>query len=394
MVFTDKINIVMHHSSQGMYKKNILSKSLNMEVFRSSIGVLLIFFLLVVGSRIVGYFEQAAEGNIDPGIILSVIALRFPDFITLLIPLSFFLGLLITIGRLNSEGEIHGYFSAGLSKFNLIKFLLPQAFIYFFITLVLSLYIAPYTKNLSKDLLVIDSFEEQIDAIQSDEIVSLDDGGFLYVQTADEGLIKGVKLFQVDEDNSFIVISDELLTTEKDKTIELNLKNGSFYGGLFSESSKIISNFNNFNFEIDKNMSQSNDLSLTKLFDYSSASDQATFQWNISIPITILILLLYGIYISSSKPREGKFSFMLPGMLIYVSYLSLLILGREFISDNPGSIFNLWFIHGLFILFLFLYAYREKIIFVSFANLAIQENIYLRYFIGIMIFILFIWMAA
>ena len=394
MVFTDKINIVMHHSSQGMYKKNILSKSLNMEVFRSSIGVLLIFFLLVVGSRIVGYFEQAAEGNIDPGIILSVITLRFPDFITLLIPLSFFLGLLITIGRLNSEGEIHGYFSAGLSKFNLIKFLLPQAFIYFFITLVLSLYIAPYTKNLSKDLLVIDSFEEQIDAIQSDEIVSLDDGGFLYVQTADEGLIKGVKLFQVDEDNSFIVISDELLTTEKDKTIELNLKNGSFYGGLFSESSKIISNFNNFNFEIDKNMSQSNDLSLTKLFDYSSVSDQATFQWNISIPITILILLLYGIYISSSKPREGKFSFMLPGMLIYVSYLSLLILGREFISDNPGSIFNLWFIHGLFILFLFLYAYREKIIFVSFANLAIQENIYLRYFIGIMIFILFIWMVA
>ena len=394
MVFTDKINIVMHHSSQGMYKKNILSKSLNMEVFRSSIGVLLIFFLLVVGSRIVGYFEQAADGNIDPGIILSVITLRFPDFITLLIPLSFFLGLLITIGRLNSEGEIHGYFSAGLSKFNLIKFLLPQAFIYFFITLVLSLYIAPYTKNLSKDLLVIDSFEEQIDAIQSDEIVSLDDGGFLYVQTANEGLIKGVKLFQVDEDNSFIVISDELLTTEKDKTIELNLKNGSFYGGLFSESSKIISNFNNFNFEIDKNMSQSNDLSLTKLFDYSSASDQATFQWNISIPITILILLLYGIYISSSKPREGKFSFMLPGMLIYVSYLSLLILGREFISDNPGSIFNLWFIHGLFILFLFLYAYREKIIFVSFANLAIQENIYLRYFIGIMIFILFIWMVA
>jgi lipopolysaccharide export system permease protein len=394
MVFTDKINIVMHHSSQGMYKKNILSKSLNIEVFRSSIGVLLVFFLLVVGSRIVGYFEQAAEGNIDPGIILSVIALRFPDFITLLIPLSFFLGLLITIGRLNSEGEIHGYFSAGLSKFNLIKFLLPQAFIYFFITLVLSLYIAPYTKNLSKELLVIDSFEEQIDAIQSDEIVSLDDGGFLYVQTADEGLLKGVKLFQVDEDNSFIVISDELLSTEKDKTIELNLKNGSFYGGLFSETSKIISNFNNFNFEIDKNISQSNDLSLTKLFDYSLASDQATFQWNISIPITILILLLYGIYISSSKPREGKFSFMLPGMLIYVSYLSLLILAREFISDNPGSIFNLWFIHGLFVLFLLLYTYREKIIFLSFANMTIQENINFRYFIGIMIFILFIWMVT
>jgi hypothetical protein len=84
---------------------------------------------------------------------------------------------------------------------------------------------------------------------------------------------------------------------------------------------------------------------------------------------------------------------MLPGMLIYVSYLSLLILAREFISDNPGSIFNLWFIHGFFTLFLFFYVYREKITFLGFANLIMKENIYLRYLVGIMIFILFIWMV-
>ena len=90
MVFTDKINIVMHHSSQGMYKKDILLKSLNLEVCKSTIGVLLIFFFLVVSSRFVGYFEQAAEGLIDPNIIFKVVLLRFPDFITLLIPLSFF----------------------------------------------------------------------------------------------------------------------------------------------------------------------------------------------------------------------------------------------------------------------------------------------------------------
>ena len=130
-MFTDKINIVMHHSSQGMYKKNILSKSLNMEVLKSSCSILLIFFLLVVGSRVVGYFEQAAEGYIDPTIIMNVVALRFPDFITLLIPLSFFLGILITVSRLYAEREIYGFFSVGLSPIDLVKFLAPQAFIYF-----------------------------------------------------------------------------------------------------------------------------------------------------------------------------------------------------------------------------------------------------------------------
>ena len=51
----------MHHSSQGMYKKNILSKSLNIEVLKTSSSILMILFLLVVGSRFVGYFEKAAE---------------------------------------------------------------------------------------------------------------------------------------------------------------------------------------------------------------------------------------------------------------------------------------------------------------------------------------------
>ena len=102
---------------------------------------------------------------------MNVVALRFPDFITLLIPLSFFLGILITVSRLYAEREIYGFFSVGLSPIDLVKFLAPQAFIYFILTLTLSLYVAPYTKALSEELLSIDSFEEQIQSIQSEKIL-------------------------------------------------------------------------------------------------------------------------------------------------------------------------------------------------------------------------------
>ena len=133
--------IVMHQSSQGIYKKNILLKSLNFEVLLSSTGVFLIFFFLVVSSRFVGYFEQASEGLIDPGHIFKVVILRFPDFVTLLLPLSFFLGVVITISRLYSDREIYGYLAGGLSNNDLIKYLLPQSIVFFFITLSLSVYI-------------------------------------------------------------------------------------------------------------------------------------------------------------------------------------------------------------------------------------------------------------
>jgi lipopolysaccharide export system permease protein len=394
MVFTDKINIVMHHSSQGMYKKNILSKSLNMEVLKSSTSVLLIFFLLVVGSRVVGYFEEAAEGNLDPSIIMSIVALRFPDFITLLIPLSFFLGVLISISRIYAEREIYGFFSVGLAPLDLIKFLAPQAILYFLLTLILSLYVAPYTKALSQEMLKMDSFEEKLESIKSDEIVSLDDGGFVYIENADNNTLTGVKALKQNQGNSFFVIAEELYTTESKDLIQLNFNDGSFYSGVFADSSKLESNFNNFKIDIERKNSLKNDMSFTKLFDFSSDSDSASFQWNISVPITILILLFIGVYISEVKPRQGRFSVILPGMLLYVMYLSLLILGREYIVDNPKTSFGLWYVHLVFILFLFAYLFKDKFIYSGNINFVINENYFMRYVIGFLLFILVMWIIT
>ena len=394
MVFTDKINIVMHHSSQGMYKKNILSKSLNMEVLKSSTSVLLIFFLLVVGSRVVGYFEEAAEGNIDPSIIMSIVALRFPDFITLLIPLSFFLGVLISISRIYAEREIYGFFSVGLAPLDLIKFLAPQAILYFLLTLILSLYVAPYTKALSQEMLKMDSFEEKLESIKSDEIVSLDDGGFVYIENADNNTLTGVKALKQNQGNSFFVIAEELYTTESKDLIQLNFNDGSFYSGVFADSSKLESNFNNFKIDIERENSLKNDMNLTKLFDFSSDSDSASFQWNISVPITILILLFIGVYISEVKPRQGRFSVILPGMLLYVMYLSLLILGREYIVDNPKTSFGLWYVHLVFILFLASYLFKDKFIYSGNINFVINENYFMRYVIGFVLFILVMWIIT
>ena len=394
MEFTDKINIVMHHSSQGMYKKNILSKSLNMEVLKSSLSILLIFFLLVVGSRVVGYFEQAAEGYIDPGIIMSVIALRFPDFITLLIPLSFFLGILITVSRLYAEREIYGFFSIGLAPIDLVRFLAPQAIIYFVITLILSLYVAPYTKALSQEMLSIDSFEEQIEALQSKKLFSLKDGGgFIYVGDAEETDLKGVKLFQPNGDNSFLVLADELIVKENGNDLDLNFLDGSLYKGIFSNSSQLVSTFGEFKLSLDGNVNQISGVSLSKIFDYSSTSDSASLQWSISIPFTIIVLLFMGVYMGAVKPRQGRFSVILPGMLVYVTYLSLLIYGRESIADNPSLGIGLWWVHLLFCVFLVCYIFKDNISFNNTSAISIRENIYLKYLTGITLILLFLWLV-
>ena len=237
----------MHHSSQGMYKKDILSKSLNIEVCKSTIGVLLILLFLVVSSRFVGYFEQAAEGLIDPNIIVKVVLLRFPDFITLLIPLSFFLGVVITISRMYADREIYGYFSGNLSKNDLIKYLLPQSIIYFLITLSLSIYIAPYTKELSKNLISVDSIEEQFKSIKSKEIMIFDKfNGFIFANDKDSNDLNQVVFLSSSNEQFSIVLAKKLSSKDKDTSLDVTLNNGLIYQNIFSEDSSFTSEFGEF----------------------------------------------------------------------------------------------------------------------------------------------------
>ena len=58
-----------------MYKKNILAIHLNTQVIKGFLAILLILTGLIFSSRLVGYFEQAAAGSLNPNIIFSEIRL-------------------------------------------------------------------------------------------------------------------------------------------------------------------------------------------------------------------------------------------------------------------------------------------------------------------------------
>ena len=395
MVFTDKIIIVMHHSSQGIYKKNILSKSLNVEVFKSTLGILLIFFFLVVGSRFVGYFEQASEGLIEPNLIYKIIILRFPDFITLLMPLSFFLGVVITVSRLYAEREIYGYISGGLSQNSIIRYLIPQAFVFFFITITLSIYIAPYTKELSKEIISIDTIEEQIESIKPKNILALkENDGFIYVENKNKDTLEKSILF-LSEDNSETVILANILKYNKlNSSIELEFKAGSAYHNIFNKNPSIISEFGELKIPLENNESKISGLSLSKLFDYSSKSTKSQIQWNISIPLTIFILLVLGVHIAKVEPRQGRLSVMLPAVFIYIFYLSLLILAREsFIESSKDTHNYIWLVHTLFLslgLFsIFKLNFYKKLQFID----SIKKSNILKIVLLVAICLIFLWIS-
>ena len=350
----------MHHSSQGMFKNNILSKSFNLEVFKSTTSILIILFLLVIGSRFVSYFEQASEGLIDPSVILYAVFLRVPDFISLLLPLSFFIGILITVSRLYADREIYAYFSTGISPITLIKFIFPQALIYMVFTLILSLYIAPVSKEISNELLKVNTFEEQIASLAPGEIYGIKGSkSFITVGENNETNLKNVIFFNDVGKDSILISADTLNISSSQLDYELLFENGSLTAGVFSNDAKMISSFKKFEFPLVNDQTHTR-TSFENIFSSINIDDSLEYQWSISLSITILVLMVIAVYIGKVEPRQGRLSVILPGMLIYILYLSLLLLGRDHIAQNNQTNFNLIFIHLIFIFFAILLYLKDK----------------------------------
>ena len=388
--------IVMHQSSQGIYKKNILLKSLNFEVLLSTIGVLLIFFFLVVSSRFVGYFEQASEGLIDPSLVFKVVFLRFPDFITLLLPLSFFLGVIITVSRLYSDREIFGYLAGGLSENDLVKYLFPQAMLFFLITLSLSIFLAPYTKELSKEILSLDTIQEQFESVRQKELFSFNENdGFIHVENKENNILDEVIIFIQNDEYSSLIIAENLIHEDLSSKTNLDFKDGVLYQDIFNQNSSFVSYFGELSVPINNSKNTISGLSLSKLFDFSIKSSKSQNQWNLSIPLTIFVLLIYAVNFSKVEPRQGRFSVLVPSIFIYILYLSLLILARD--SFDEGSIASqnyIWYVHLIFLLFAIFLLFRKNFN-ISIRNFFIYfNNNFIRVFVSLVIFLIFLWVLG
>ena len=388
--------IVMHQSSQGIYKKNILLKSLNFEVLLSTIGVLLIFFFLVVSSRFVGYFEQASEGLIDPSLVFKVVFLRFPDFITLLLPLSFFLGVIITVSRLYSDREIFGYLAGGLSENDLVKYLFPQAIFFFLITLSLSIFLAPYTKELSKEILSLDTIQEQFESVRQKELFSFNENdGFIHVENKENNILDEVIIFIQNDEYSSLIIAENLIHEDLSSKTNLDFKDGVLYQDIFNQNSSFVSYFGELSVPINNSKNTISGLSLSKLFDFSIKSSKSQNQWNLSIPLTIFVLLIYAVNFSKVEPRQGRFSVLVPSIFIYILYLSLLILARD--SFDEGSIASqnyIWYVHLIFLLFAIFLLFRKNFN-ISIRNFFIYfNNNFIRVFVSLVIFLIFLWVLG
>ena len=375
-----------------MYKKNILAIHLNSQIFKSFAVILIILTALIFSSRLVGYFEQAAAGTLNPDIIFTVILFRLPDFLGLLIPFAFFLSLLLVISELYNSNGIYAYFSAGASRLKLIKHITPFFVIALIACSLISIFLAPYGKALSKSLIAEQSYEDKISMLKPQTLVNLDEtGSYLFFESYDDDRMTDVTFFVQDDPSLSLIKAELLLISNQNEKMILNFQNGYIYPDINS-ANKIDASFKKLTHSIEVEQPSGNSLSLLKLLDYKNQSNFIQNQWNASIPLMLIALMLLSFVFGKENPRAGREGSLVTGILIYIFYLSALVGFRESYSDNFDIFYYfLWPVHLIFLTFgglLFMLDGR-----ISFKNLLFNSRIKTVVII-FLIFFLLVWLSS
>ena len=76
------------------------------EVFASMTVITIVVMVIAVGSRFSGYLSDAASGRISREIVWLLLMYRLPGIIELILPISFFLAIMMAYGRLYADNEL------------------------------------------------------------------------------------------------------------------------------------------------------------------------------------------------------------------------------------------------------------------------------------------------
>ena len=373
-----------------LYTQNIFNDYLNRNIFRvfllTSTGML--FFLLF--SRSIQLFEKAAADLLDPLIALKILALRIPDFLTFIIPISFFVSLLVNLGSLYRNNGYLIFFSAGKSNTYLFRTIFGQGALILFCLLSLGLLVAPISKPLAEFLYVNQGIEHRLELLSSNRIHNINQSSKFTFQSrgSQPNTFKGVLFFSIQDSGALIISSEEMTTAIKNKKLYLDFRKGSILIDSFDSQSSISFDKHTTYLNLEEELSLAP--SFRKILDSDDQLGFSQEQWNYSFILLFLNLFLFAFAFSQTRPRESNNQkFVLAGLLFLI-YLTFLIAYRNSYTESSNALLYLalWPIHAGFSALGLLILFKSSIL----RNLNIFNNPISKFIIYISMAFLFLWL--
>ena len=333
----------------------IIVRYLTKETMKSQAAILFVLFLIFISQKFIRVLSQATDGSIPGHVIMTLIGLYMPTMAMLMLPLSLYIGILLTFGRLYAESEITVMNATGIGSKFLIKAALSLALITGAVAAVNAFWLTPWSNQEQVKVMEQVKSNSGLDLLVKGQFNRSPDGrGVVFVNNITD---KGKELHQIfvaqpnqlDKLRPSVMFSSHgVVKQEKDGRQILDLQNGTRYEGTPDTLDYSVTHFESYQAVIGKRKVQAqrqewNAVPMMELFHSKNLEAQGELQWRISLVLCIPLLTMIVVPLSSVNPRQGRFAKLIPAVLIYLAYFLSLSAAKSAVEDGSlPTYIGLW----------------------------------------------------
>jgi lipopolysaccharide export system permease protein len=360
------------------YQNNIISKYLLRNLIAFFVAISFIISLLVFGNQFVLTVQESVEHGIPVIELMPLISYNMLRDIPIILTLSLFLAIIISISQLYKNSEAVVMNSIGLGERDFIGFIQPMVILCFILIFYLTIFAVPWAKQQKSLAESQTANSSEFSFITEGKFESFKNGEIVFyaaeseiIDTDDEQNMEEVFIYSAGNGSPTIVLASEAkkYTDAQSKSVYLRLKNGIRYEGLPGDKNINILDFELYDLEIISgdiqksimNFSEIEEMTSINLLSQKNLLAKAEMQWRFSQPISILLLSVFGVFLGKSSPRTGKGINLIIGIIIFMLYNNGLLVAKNSIESGQLSpIIGMWGIHLCLFLFLIIfYQFRE-----------------------------------
>lgn len=321
----------------------IIIRYLVRETLKSQLAILFILLLIFFCQKLVRILGAAVDGDIPANLVLSLLGLGVPEMAQLILPLSLFLGLLMTLGKLYTESEITVMHACGLSKAVLVKAAMILAVFTAIVAAVNVMWAGPWSSRHQDEVLAEAKANPGMAALAQGQFQQATNGSsVLFIESVDGSDFKDVFLAQIRPKGnarpSVVVADSGHLTQLRDGSQVVTLNQGTRFEGTALLRDFRITDFQNYKaiighqaVALDPN--DTDQMDMRTLWNTDTDRARAELNWRITLVFTVFMMALMVVPLSVVNPRQGRVLSMLPAMLLYL----LFFLIQTSLKSNGGK---------------------------------------------------------
>lgn len=350
----------------------IFERAARREFAQAAAGISVALLAILTSTQLIRLLKDAAGGRIAPEAVASLLGFAALNFMPILLSLTLFVSILLTLSRVYRDSEMVVWFSCGQPLTAWIRPVLKFALPIVLAIAVLSGFLSPWANYNTAE------YKQRL-AARSD-VSQVSPGAFreskrgqrvFFVESVaeDASQVGNVFVASVQEGKLGVVMSDtgyQEVAPNGDKFVVL--ENGRRYEVEPGTPQFKVMEFERYKVRTEDGEAKPSDrspnrLPITELVLETSKQARGELLWRIGMPVSAIILALLAIPLSYVNPRAGRSANMLIAILVYAIYSNMISVSQAWVAQGKLSFgVGVWLAHALMLVPLLLLFYKRIVV--------------------------------